>query len=792
MNARRSSWGPISATAIIIAVVVVFGELHAVTATQTAPNTVISNTSSASYTDAASNNYTANSNTVTVTVQNAPSITLSASSAKTIAPGQTISDAFTITNTGNAAGDVQITAGGVTGGSDSSYATGATWSYTYGGTTTTAPDEATLNTDLAAIQVPTGSTIVVSVVYPLQSTATSGNTVITGVTGTITYVANGAAAAQTSTALASPTETDTVQADVRVDVGLTSSQNGTTGVVSYTLNAADGTGTWGAKDSAAVKLLLGTASQGVFISAKIPQFGGVPLAVSGNASVTNGTTANGYPISGATSTIYYTTNATGAGGAWTSTTGAIGAGATYIGVFITGGTCTINGASMSGVEICPATTPTSTPGTVNNPAITLTFAVVAPTGTGSANTGSMTTIGNSIIGDNATTEHVIAPGITANSQADSTATINNLTAGNYGIDNTTALAAPSGASGIASNQALPSYYVLNGPYNSPAATGQYDGIGSNDNNHDFTAVSFVATGDAYKTTNTVAGYSATTASVTSAAVASIPVESTVQNNGNLTDTINVVAQAPTGWKVTLETDPNPGTGLCVGSVAWSGAAQSAAGGTSTAANVSVPSGGSVNYCAIYSAPAGVTYLSHVVGIVTATSTNLSTGLGVNVTNHLLYAGFVAITTTQTVTSTGCNAGVVVPASGICPSGVITYVIDYHNVVNNVDTSSVPAQSFQGVITKAGTLVITADGSTGQSLGNNWGATTGGASSPTDTTGGTVFTCYTGANGGTSGTCGQAGVTKFTAKVGGAAFQLVPALYGSGTSLGQITFTVTVN
>jgi len=778
--------------ALVAAACVIVGDVRQASATQTPPNTVISNTSSAGYSDAANNNYTTNSNTVTVTVQNAPSILLTPSSNKTIAPGQTITDAFTIQNTGNAAGDVQITAGGVTGtGNDNSYATGATWSYTYGGTTTTAGDLTTLNGDLAAVQVPAGLSIVVSVIYPLQLLATSGGMVTTGVTGTITYAVNGAALAQTSTPLPSALETDTVKADVRIDVALAQSQNAGTGVITYTLAAADGTATWGARDSAAVKLLLGSGTQGVFISAKVPQFNSAPLAISGTAVASTGSTAFGYPVSGATATIYYTTNATGAGGSWTSTTGAIGAGATYIGVFITGGTCTINGASMPNVEICPAASPNSTPGNVSNPAITLTFSVVQPSGTGSADANSISTIANSIIGDNATTEHVIAPGITINTLQDSTATIASVTSGVQGINNATAVNAPSGASNVMQIQALAQWVVLNGPYGNAAATGQYDGLFTNDNSHDFTAVSFGS--GTYTTTNPTAGYSATTSSTTTAG-ATVPVENTIQNIGNHSDSYTIVAQAPAGWKVFIETDPSPGTGTCAGAASFGGSALSALGGTSTSSGYAVPSGTSLNYCAVYTAPS-VTYLSHAIGSVVATSAGGGTGLGVNSTYHLLYAGFVAITTTQTVTSTGCNSGVVVPASGVCPTGVIQYTVDYHNVVNPLDTSNAQEQSFKGVMTKAGTLVITADGSTGSGLGNNWGAFSGGASQPTDTTGATnsVFAYYTGAAAGTGPTAvWQAGVTKFTAQIGGPTFQLVPALYGSGVSQGTITYSVTVS
>jgi len=185
----------------------------------------------------------------------------------------------------------------------------------------------------------------------------------------------------------------------------------------------------------------------------------------------------------------------------------------------------------------------------------------------------------------------------------------------------------------------------------------------------------------------------------------------------------------------------------------------------------------------------VVYLSRAIASIVATGT----APAANTTYNLLYAGFVAVTTTATVTSTGCPGGVV-PGSGVCPTGVIKYVVDYRNVVNSADVSSAPAQSFKGVMTQAGTLVITADGSTANTLSNNWAAFSGGASQPVDSAGVTsVFAYWSGLGAGSPlGAVYQAGVTKFTAQVGGPTFVLVPAGYGSGTSSGTITYSVTVN
>jgi hypothetical protein len=781
MSERQSFAGRLALTVLVGGSTFFSGALAA-SAAGTAPNTIISNTSSATYQDANSQTYGTNSNTVSVIVQNAPSMTVTGGSNKTIAPGQTVTDAFTITNTGNAAGIVAFTAGansGVTGGSDSG---SATVSYWYNATSYS--DIASLNTALAGAPVAVGNSAVVGVVYTLAANAAAPGSVQTNLYGTITYAVVGSAPAQTSSAVgAASAESDSVTADARLDVALSASQNGSTGAVTYTLGAADGTATWGAKDSIAVKTLLGASASGVFISAKIPQFGGSPLTINGNAATSTSSTY-GF-ATGATATIYYTTSASGSSGWTVAPSGAVSAGAQYIGAFISGGTCTINGASTSGIEICPISGPTSSAGSVTNPAISLTFTVNAPTGSGSANSGSMATIGNSVIGDNASTEHVIAPGIALNTLADGTGDTTALTTAGAGVNNTTAINSPSGASTASANQSLAQYLVENGPFAAAAATGSFDGS-SSDDNHDFTAVSFVSTNITYTTTNTTASYSPTTATATATAVANIKVESTVANTGNKADSYNIVATAPSGWTVFLESDAASAPGGSFGG--------SAAGATSTAANVALASGATLNYWAVYTAPSGVIYLSHGLGTVVATST--ADGTVKNTTNDLLYAGFIALTTSA-ATTPGCPAGVTPTVGSVCPGGTISYTIDYRNIVggsSNYDTSSVPAVSFAGVTTKAGSLVITADGTNGTSLGNNWATYSAGPTAiPVDSTDNTTFTYWSGSTGGTSAGSFQAGLTKFIATVGGASFQLVPYGFAAGTgSKGTITFSVTVN
>jgi hypothetical protein len=254
--------------------------------------------------------------------------------------------------------------------------------------------------------------------------------------------------------------------------------------------------------------------------------------------------------------------------------------------------------------------------------------------------------------------------------------------------------------------------------------------------------------------------------------------------GTTADTFTIVATAPNGgWTVTLETDHSGTPGGSLGGAAT--------GATSTASNIAVASGATLNYWAVYTAPSGLTYLSHGVGTVTATSAGGGASVH-NTTAHLLYAGFVAITTTA-ATIPNCPSGRSLSTGSVCKGGTITYTIDYRNVINIVDVSSVPAVSFARVMTKAGTFVIAADGTNGTSFGNDWGTNTSGPTAPpTDTTPSTTFTYWTGATGAQSAAGFQTGLTKFIATVGGSAFQLVPYGYAAGVgSSGTITFSVVV-
>ncbi|MFN2449615.1 MAG: hypothetical protein ABR508_07470, partial [Candidatus Baltobacteraceae bacterium] len=173
----------------------------------------------------------------------------------------------------------------------------------------------------------------------------------------------------------------------------------------------------------------------------------------------------------------------------------------------------------------------------------------------------------------------------------------------------------------------------------------------------------------------------------------------------------------------------------------------------------------------------------------------------NKTHDELYAGFIPVGKSYSVVKSNCTGSLSVPASGVCPGGVIQYSINYANIVSGggMGTEGQVAAAFP--VSGAGTLKITDDGS---ASGSNWATYTGGltgalgagvstatqancgitSSSCGDTTSGT--TCvYTG---GVSGV----GATKFVCTIGGATGQLYPAAFTGKTSSGSLVFAAKVH
>ncbi|MDP9025527.1 MAG: hypothetical protein M3N13_09160, partial [Candidatus Eremiobacteraeota bacterium] len=242
-----------------------------------------------------------------------------------------------------------------------------------------------------------------------------------------------------------------------------------------------------------------------------------------------------------------------------------------------------------------------------------------------------------------------------------------------------------------------------------------------------------------------------------------------------------------GWKVGVYSD-NVCSAALGGSVDGTPSA--------TAANVAVTSGNTLNYYIKYIIPAGAPYFYRFDSPIVATSVGDNTKS--NTTHDELYSAFLALTKSQSVTSSGCPAGVTPPYAGgtVCPTGVLQYVVDYRNLVMGTTSTNV---SFSAVTTQAGTLQVTDDGTlstTSQTTTANWASFATMTAAPVDTTSGTTYTYYTGipASGGGSATFSVTD-TKFVDVIGGASFQLVPKNYLAPSATqgnqGTITFSISV-
>jgi hypothetical protein len=359
-----------------------------------------------------------------------------------------------------------------------------------------------------------------------------------------------------------------------------------------------------------------------------------------------------------------------------------------------------------------------------------------------------------------------------------------------------------GASNAVQIQSLATYGTLTGPYDASGtnkggdATGSYDGVVGNTSNDDFTAAPFGQSGDGIINTSTTLGTPATT--VKTSASQTLCVAHALYNNGNKDDQDSILANVPTAYSIPTTSSGASVTGWTVGIYSDSGCSSALGGATdgsstSTATNVSISSGATLQYYVKYVVPASTTYFTRFDAAITATSNG--DGTKQNSTHDELYSSFIALTTLANVTATNCPSGTSpsLPATSsggaqVCPGGTIVYSIDYRNLVMGLSSTNA---SFAQAITHLNGLVITDDGTlstTSQSTTPNWAMfTTGLQSAPADgdsnsaaRSGGdaSLFTYWTSipASGGGSTTF-SAGGTKFTDAVGGtSSFQLAPKGY----------------
>lgn len=654
---------------------------HALAAAETPPNTLITNTASATYTDPTGVVYTVSSNAVSTTVQNAPLLTIAATAAQTVSPGETVIDTFTVTNNGNATGAITLDTPSIAGpGTESNL-------YVLDGAATgpcsvAAPCSlATLNTQPALTVSAVGTSITVGVIYVASSSATPGSTIATTLSGSIKQAAVGGAPAATSP-IATATDTDTVLADARLDLYKTAiPPSSQTAPITYTIEGNNGGG-FGAKALVSAGRLLGLpASPGVIaVLDAIPRFAGA----STQTTIVSAPPVPALPA-GDTGTVYYSTSTDGLSG-WSP---AFSATANFIALFVT----TTNPAGI----VFPSDPAGSTGAGVAQSAsqFVLTFQITQPVESGAANAGSLKNIANSIIGGNpgGAGTPIIAPRVPVDSSYETaTAPVPLSVFANTTINTTpsTGAPAPGGASNVVLTAAFANHEVLNGPLDNAAATGSYNGTVGVSTQNDFTAATFAC-----------ANGSATATISCTWPAGGVAIPNTIANPGNGTDTFFIYAAAPAGYTVQLfavtgcpATTPATipiapyGTGCVIGGalspISGSG------GSVTTTAGIAIGAALTYDYVALFAPANGTMTLPNTPlifstiaygsgAVVTAGAPTL--GADANQTFNVIYPGGpLQINKFQTIVGncTGKTPAASSPTA-LCPGGTITYSLVYKNV-----------------------------------------------------------------------------------------------------------------
>ena len=704
----------------------------------TASGTAITNTATATYSDG-TNTYNSQSNTVTTTVQNAPSLTISPTSgtpgSQPVSPGGTVTDTYTLTNTGNGSGYFQLT--GALGTADGVTAGQGTFSQfvvNAGAGAQTFTTVAAANNYLATgnaggpFLTATSGTITVGVTY--SALAAASGTITTNLTPDIVMPGSGSGGPAGTTTQTSSTVlgqyNDTVVSDARIDVQKIAAVGGTVAAptVSYTVRFANG----GARNLAAVYKnappggnaatysgCTNSTACGIVFTDKLPSYNATQLTLNGTPS-----------ISGATGTIIYSTDGT----TWTTTA----TGAVYVGVFVPASS--ITGAGLTTFQ--PNSNASSQGSvTAGQASLTLSFTINGSTASGAANTNAITNVANGTYADQS--GFIEGPGITLQSVTN-------------GSSATTAQAAPAIAntngalagSGAVTSAASPlNTALLNGPNGFPGA------VGPTSTNDDYTAASYTNGG------TLLAAVNGSTVSVPASAAA-LTIVNSAQNNGNKDDTYNLTAATgtgltalPAGWTVTFQSAGQTASGSCAAVTA----------GT-TITSVCVPSGATQNYRTIYTPPASITTFNAFApygDAITATSVNDNTKTNVTI-DEIFVGGYVKLVKTLGVASgqTCAAASSFTPgAVNVNPGDCVQYTVTYTNVAPTGGTNNVTLSASSFVITEDGAA---SGGSGSTTYANTWSANSNGLyAAPVDSNGGTL--------GGYNPGPGAAGSSKFTDTVG---------------------------
>ncbi len=703
----------------------------------TAAGTQIQNFATASYTDDNNQSYSTQSNTVTTTVQNAPSLTATAPAAQNVSPGETVVDTYTLTNTGNGNGNFMVPAAPTI---SSGTIAGYTLSLTnvngtvYSPCTIAAPCSlATLQADLATASATVPNAVLsnggspvatLGVVYILPQTG-AATSYTTTIAPEITQAAAGTAPASTSAAV-SASVTDAEHVDARIDIAKSAvTPTTTTAPILYSFGINNG-GFFGANDLTSAEHFLGASVPGVIaVLDKLPSTGSFQQSFAPG----NDRLPTTLPT-GETATVYLSTNGT----TWvTEAASSPSTAYTYVALYLSGGS--------GGIELPGNPSGSTGSGTgVTNPQITFTFGgTQPPTGQGSSNPN-LLNIANSIAGGNPEDNGavpVIAPGVTAGT-TDASITSPATTFGPTEANVTPSPSTPS-VPGGASNTVLVGgavvNSVLNGPIGLPAATGAYNGSATSTNQLDFTAASFDCTSGGTGSTQSI--NNGTTQCTWPTGGVAIP--NTLQNNGTGNDTFTLAVTPPAGYTValyvangcpvtTLSTAVLPIAPYQTSGACTIGAqlATTTSGGVTTTTSgqsaLAIASGASLNYIAVF-APATGTATPPFVAVTSeiaaygSSGTAGTPGADSNDTYDTLYPGGPLQLTKSATTVTNCPAGAnPAPAAGtVCPGGTITYAIAVANVapigqavIGAGSANGEPAFAIAGITLKAG-AVITENG-----------------------------------------------------------------------------------
>jgi hypothetical protein len=709
--------------ALVAPAIVGFGiaSMAPASAAQTAAGTPITNTATATYQDPGGTTYNSQSNTVTTTVQNAPSMTITPPTGtpgtNTVSPGGTITDTYTLTNTSNSSGffqltGVQSTDDGVTAG----LGTFTQYVVNAGAGNQTFATIAAVNNYLStgsgggAFMTAVNGTITIGVTY--SANVGASGTITTKLTPTVTLpgpLGTPPGPAGTSPATSASVigqYNDTVTLDARVDVQKVAAVGGSvlSPTVTYTVRFANG----GARNlapvfknalpggnAAAYSGCANSTACGVAFTDKLPSYNATQLTL----------TAAVPTISGATGTIIYSVDGT----TWTTTQ----AGAVYIGVFLPA--TSITGAGLATFQPNNnATSQNTVP--VGNTSLTLTFFMNGSTANGSANPNAITNVANSTYGDQS--GFIEGPGIGVQTVTNNAAATTAQTAAIIANAN----GALAGAGFITSAASPINTVVFNGPNGFPQA------VGPTNNNDDYTAVSYTNGGASVSavTGNTVA---------VAAGAAATSITNSLQNTGNKDDTYNLSAATaaglsalPAGWTVTFQSTGQGASGSC-GAVA----------ANTVITSVCVPSGATQTYKTIYTPPAGATTFNAYAGYgdaVTATSTNDNTKNNVTI-DEIVVGGFVRLTKTWSVAlGQPCATASVFTASSasVNPGDCVQYTVTYLNVMPSGGTNDLTVNASSFAITEDGA----AAGGTQVAYTNNWAANSNGLfATPVDSNGGTL-------------------------------------------------------